>query len=284
LTATPVPGDTLIWLDGAEASALPLPDRGLDFGDGVFETLLTRRGEPLYLNLHLARMLRGCKVLALPDCENSIRSHLQAVTSAIAARGWPLASLRITLSRGGGPRGYAPPAKSRPRVIISVTRLDKKDPEMATPAALHLADVRWATQPALAGLKHLNRLEQVLAAAEYSEAGLDEAVMLDQNGQVISVVAGNLFVVMGDEILTPGLEHCGIRGTRRDLVMRCWAPELGLAVRECELSIRQLEEADEVFYSNSIVGLRPVASFGGRCWPTHATCDALYRQYRKALA
>ena len=278
-----MPGDTLIWLDGAEASALPLPDRGLDFGDGVFETLLTRHGEPLYLDLHLARMLRGCKLLALPDCDSAVRRHLQAVTLAITAHGWHWASLRITLSRGAGPRGYAPPTKARPRIVISVTRLDKFTPNMAAPAALHLADMRWATQPALAGLKHLNRLEQVLAAAEYNEAGLDEAVMLGQTGQVISVVAGNLFVVSGGEILTPRLRNCGIHGTRRDLVMRRWAPKLGLAVRECTLGIGQLEEADEVFYSNSLVGLRPVARFGRRRWSTHTICDALYRQYRQEL-
>lgn len=278
-----MPGDTLIWLDGAEASALPLPDRGLDFGDGVFETLLIRQGEPLFLDLHLARMLRGCKVLVLPDCESTVRRHLQAATSAIAARGWHWASLRITLSRGTGPRGYAPPNKARPRIIISVTRLDKFAPDMSAPAALHLADMRWATQPALAGLKHLNRLEQVLAAAEYTAAGLDEAVMLDQTGRVISVVAGNLFVVSGGEILTPELKNCGIHGTRRDLVMRRWAPKLELIVRECELGIAELEAADEVFYSNALVGLRPVARFGRRRWSAHTVCEALYRQYREEL-
>lgn len=278
-----MPGDTLIWLDGTEASALPLPDRGLDFGDGVFETLLTRHGEPLYLDLHLARMLRGCEVLGLPDCESTVRRHLQAATSAIAACGWHWASLRITLSRGAGPRGYGPPTKARPRTIISATRLDRFSPDMAAPAALHLANMRWATQPALAGLKHLNRLEQVLAAAEYGAAGLDEAVMLDQTGRVISVVAGNLFIVSNDEILTPQLENCGIDGTRRDLVMRRWAPNLGLAVRECALSIGQLEEADEVFYSNSLVGLRPVARIRRRRWSAHTICSALYRQYREEL-
>ena len=278
-----MPGDTLIWLDGTEASALPLPDRGLDFGDGVFETLLARHGEPLYLDLHLARMLRGCEVLALPDCETNVRRHLQTATSAIAAQGWHWASLRITLSRGAGPRGYAPPTKTRPRIVISATRLDTFSPNMAAPAALHLANMRWATQPALAGLKHLNRLEQVLAAAEYGAAGLDEAVMLDQTGRVISVVAGNLFVVSDDEILTPELENCGIDGTRRELVMRRWAPNLGLAVRECALSIGQLEEADEVFYSNSLVGLRSVARFGRRRWSAHTICNALYRQYREEL-
>lgn len=284
MIAAPVPGDALIWLDGAEASALPLPDRGLDFGDGVFETLLIRRGEPLYLDLHLARMQRGCRVLSLPDGDTTVRRHLQIATAALTARGWLWASLRITLSRGPGPRGYRPPADTRPRVIISATRLDTVTQDMPAPATLHLAEMRWGTQPALAGLKHLNRLEQVLAAAEYSEAGLDEAVMLDQQGQVISVVAGNLFIVAGGEILTPALEHCGICGTRRELVKRRWAPEIGLAVRECALEISQVEQADEAFYTNSLIGLRPVASFAQRHWSEYPICDALYRQYREDWA
>lgn len=277
-------GDTLIWLDGSETSALPLPDRGLDFGDGLFETLLARQGEPLYLERHLARMQRGCTALALGDCEQTVRRHLHCAGAALAARAWHWAALRITLSRGAGPRGYAPPPDTRPRVIISATRLGDTGPGMAAPAALHLADIRLGTQPALAGLKHLNRLEQVLAAAQYAKAGLDEAVMLDQQGRIISVVAGNLFIVAGGEILTPGLGHCGVRGTRRELVMQRWAPAIGLAVRECELGIAQLEQADEAFYSNSLIGLRPVASFARRRWSTHTTCDRLYDQYRQEWA
>jgi len=271
-------------LDGSEASALPLPDRGVDFGDGVFETLLARQGEPLYLELHLARMQRGCKALALPDCDNTVRRHLQTVTAALAARGWRWASIRITLSRGAGPRGYAPPPNARARVIISATRLGDTGPALAAPAALHLAEMRLGTQPALAGLKHLNRLEQVLAAAQYVSAGFDEAVMLDQQGRPVSVVAGNLFIVSSGEILTPTLGHCGIRGTRRELVIHRWAPAAGLVVRECELGMEQLEHCDEAFYSNSLVGLRPVASFARRRWSRHTICDALYRQYQQDCA
>ena len=208
-----MPGDAVIWLDGAETSSLPLPDRGLDFGDGLFETLLVKGGRPLFPDLHLARLQRGCQALAFPDCSTTVRAHLGTATSAIAARGWHWASLRITLTRGAGPRGYAPPRDAQARFIITATRRDETTVNMATPAELHLASVRWPTQPALAGLKHLNRLEQVLAAREYRNAEADEAVMLDQQGRVVSVAAGNLFIVIDGEILTPGLDQCGILGT-----------------------------------------------------------------------
>ncbi len=279
-----MPGNTVIWLDGVQTSKLPLPDRGLEFGDGLFETLLVRDDEPLYCELHLERLQRGCQTLAFPDCTLAIREYLRLATAEIAVRGWRWSALRLTLTRGAGPRGYVPPEDAIPRIIISVTHLDQTSPRMAIPAALGLASVRWPTQPLLAGLKHLNRLEQVLAAREYHMAGLDEAVMLDQQGRLVSVVAGNLFLVLGGQLLTAPLNNCGIAGTRRDLIKQRWAPALGLAVQEETLTTAQLEIADEAFYSNSLLGLRPVASFGQRTWTSHTICEALYRQYQAELA
>lgn len=274
----------MIWLDGRRARALPLPDRGLEFGDGLFETLLLRGSEPQFHQLHLARLRRGCQVLGFPACDRLVEEQLDAVAAEIRASGWPWSALRVTLTRGAGRRGYAPPENCTPRIVISVSSLGQAPSRMASPAALGLAGIRWPTQPALAGLKHLNRLEQVLAAREYHQAGYDEAVMLDQQGAVISVVAGNLFLVMDGRLLTAPLDRCGIAGTRRELVMRRWAPALGLVVAEETLGTELLERADEVFYSNSLVGLRPVARFGQRAWTSHAVCEALHRQYREDLA
>ncbi len=110
-----------------------------------------------------------------------------------------------------------------------ITNLGEAPSAMAVPAALGLATMRWALQPALAGIKHLNRLEQVLAAREYRESGLDEAVMLDQRGRVVSVVAGNLFVVRGGELLTPGRRIVGLRAPDASLSSSDWAPALGLS-------------------------------------------------------
>lgn len=277
-------GETAVWLDGAPAKELPLPDRGLDFGDGLFETLLLREGVALFPDQHSQRMERGLQALYFPDIQARIEGDLQRASQAIAESGWRWAALRITVTRGSGPRGYAPPEPTVPRIVISATRLHGDPLTMAAPAQLSLARIRWASQPALAGLKHLNRLEQVLAAREYRLAGTDEAVMLNQAGQVISVTAGNLYLVYGKEVLTAALDNCGIAGTRRALLMRRWAPAAGLKVVETALDLQQLERADEVFYSNSLLGFRPVARYGQRSWSSHEVCAALFGHYLEALA
>ena len=279
----PASGNTAIWLNGVAATALPLPDRGLEFGDGLFETLLVMGAQALYSELHLARFQAGCRALMFPDCSRAVHQQLRQAASASAARGWRCSALRVTVTRGAGPRGYAPPEKAEPRIIITATRLEEMTDRMPEPARLGLARVRWPAQPLLAGLKHLNRLENVLAAREYREAGYEEAVMLDQQGYPVSLVAGNLFAVCDGQLLTPPLHGCGIAGTRRELVMRRWAPALGLAVREEFMTVDQLERAQEIFYSNSLLGLRPVASFGERIWNEHPVCAALHRLYRDEL-
>ena len=271
------------WLDGALATELPLPDRGLDYGDGLFETLLVQEGSPLYLDFHLQRLQRGLRALVFPDCLAVAQKQLLEVSRTLRDRDWHWSVLRLTISRGAGPRGYAPPASARPRIIITATELDRDCRRMSQGVKLCLATVRCATQPLLAGIKHLNRLEQVLAAAECRPAAADEAVMLDQSGHLVSVTAGNLFLVKGKRLLTPALVTSGIAGTRRRLVMEKWAPAAGLSVQESSLTLRDLEAADEVFCSNSVHGVRPVAYFGERHWDHHPVCEALFQQYQGDL-
>jgi 4-amino-4-deoxychorismate lyase len=278
-----VSAQTATWLDGAPTSALPLPDRGLDFGDGLFETLLLCRGNPLYPDSHLQRLQCGLQALGFPDCLATAGQQLSAAADAVRDKGWPWAALRLTVSRGAGPRGYAPPLSSRPRIIITATELDHDCARMGVPASVSLATIRWPLQPALAGIKHLNRLEQVLASAERLNRGTDEAVMLDQQGQLVSVVAGNLFLVRGKRLLTPVLDACGIAGTRRQLVMKHWGPRLGLEAEATTLTLENLASADEVFFSNSLLGVRPVASFGEHRWHSHPVCQALFELYRGDL-
>ncbi|MEJ2532615.1 MAG: aminodeoxychorismate lyase [Halioglobus sp.] len=266
----------MIRVDGAPAVALPLPDRGLEFGDGLFETLLLKEGMPQHLELHLHRLRTGLRALDFPDCVANATAQLQSVadeTSNLSAT-WNV--LRLTVTRGAGPRGYAPPPRPRPRIIISVTPLERDPAAGPVPARLGVASVNWPLQPLFAGIKHLNRLEQVMAAREAQLAGCDEAVMRDQDGQVISVTAGNLFIVRDGGLLTPVLDRCGIAGTRRHLVLEHWAPALGLPAAEARLDLDDLERAEEVFYCNSVLGPRPVASLGGRRWQNHPVCSALH--------
>ncbi len=272
-------GLTATWLDGTPVTALPLPDRGLDYGDGVFETLLLRRGRPLFLALHLERLQRGLATLRFPPCLDAIERHLRQACAEVTGFDWPWAALRVTVSRGGGPRGYVPPDPARPRTLLTATALDRDPLQLPAPAVLQLASVRCASQPALAGIKHLNRLEQVLAAMEASQAGVDEALMLDQAGDLVSVTSGNIFLVSDGNLLTPPLATCGITGTRRRLILQRLAPACGLAVRETALGLAHLDRCDEAFYSNSLLGLRPIGRFGSRAWSSHPVCEALFHQY-----
>ena len=239
----------------------------------------------MFPELHWQRLERGLETLGFPDCLARIKSQTRAILDDLRQEGWPRAALRITVTRGAGPRGYTPPQDAEPRLICSATPLEAASgAALLPPASLIAATMRWASQPALAGIKHLNRLEQVLAAAEKQRSGADEALMLGQAGQLVSVTSGNLFIVAGDEIHTPVLDDCGIAGTRRQLVMQSWAPAAGYRVKESRLDLSVLDTATEVFYSNSLVGLRPVASLGDLRWNSHTVCADLHRCYRESLA
>lgn len=273
-----------IWLDGKPTSVLPLPDRGLDYGDGLFETLLVHHGKPLFTELHLERMAHGMRALDIADCLTAAQQQLAYAASYAAEEQWPWAALRLTVIRGPGPRGYAPSDSSRPRILIYLSCLDRDCGEMGTGATLCLAAIRLAAQPLLARIKHLNRLEQVIASAQAQAQGTDECVILDQTDHLTSVTAGNLFLLCHGELLTPELVDCGVLGTRRRLIIEKWAPSIGLTVRESRLRLSDLQSAEQVFYSNSLQTVRPVARLGERHWGNHSVCEALFQRYLEELA
>jgi 4-amino-4-deoxychorismate lyase len=264
-------------------SELPLPDRGLDYGDGVFETLLLKQGIPVLPELHLDRLRCGLDVLSLPDCVAAVKEQLQIAALEVQAAGWRWASLRLSVTRGAGPRGYTPPENPVPRVLAQIAELDHDAGVMPAAADLSLSSVRLSSQPLLAGIKHLNRLEQVLAAAQAQKEGVDESVLLDQSGNVVSAIAGNLFVLRDGALITPPLTHCGVAGTRRRLIMETLAPAVGVDVLQQVLSLPELESAQEVFYCNSLRGMRPVSRLGDRQWENHPVCEALFEQYLRVL-
>ncbi|NQX89078.1 MAG: aminodeoxychorismate lyase [Halioglobus sp.] len=276
-------GSSAIWLDGAPVPALPLPDRGLDYGDGLFETLLLCQGRPLYSRFHLERLMQGLQVLAIPDCLASVEQQLEVAAREIGERNWAWTALRLTVVRAPGPRGYAPGDSARARILAIATRLERDCGQMAEAATLTQVTHFLAAQPLLAGIKHLNRLEQVLAANEVKRMGRDEGLMRDSAGRPISLVSGNLFLVRNDQLRTPLLEDCGVQGTRRRLILERWAPALNLDCREEKLSMQDILEADEVLYSNSLLGVRPVASFEQSVWSSHPVCEALFQQFSEEL-
>lgn len=274
----------VIWLDGELTRDLPLPDRGFEFGDGLFETLLLRNSRPVFLDTHLERLACGLACLGFPPVTEVVVAQLQRALDALASQLWEWGTLRITVTRGAGPRGYAPPAVVTPRVVIQAVELPRDAGRMIGPAHLGVATIRLPTQPALAGLKHLNRLEQVMAASEASKLGRDELLMLDQAGHVVSVVAGNLFIVRDETIVTPPLLDCGVAGTRRRLVIEHWASHCGFQVAESTLTLADVQGADEVFYSNSLVTVRSVAQLDDTQFRSRAVADALFAHFLGTLA
>lgn len=242
-----------------------------------------RTGNPLYKQLHLDRLTRGLQALAFPDCLATVAEQLDRAAFAVKELGWHWAVLKVCVTRGSGPRGYGPPTHPSPRVVIYATAIARDCASMREPAALSVASVRLATQPLLAGIKHLNRLEQVLAAAQATTQGVDESLLLDQSGNLNSVTAGNLFLVRKGQLLTPPLQDCGVEGTRRRLIIDKWAPSMGLAVSEEKLTVGDLESIEEVFYCNSLLGLRAVARIEQYTWDNHTISTALFQRYRSEL-
>ncbi|MEP1471727.1 MAG: aminodeoxychorismate lyase [Halieaceae bacterium] len=276
-----MPDALATWIDGCRADSLPLPDRGLDYGDGLFETLLAVNGRIPLRDLHFDRLRSGLAALHFPPLNDTVARHLDAALATLDAKG--NYSIRVTVTRGSAPRGYAPPADPEARIVLSAQPMAYDPMTMQRPARVGVSKVSWGKQPALAGVKHLNRLEQVLAARERDVADWDEALMLDQAGALISVTAGNLFLLSGATLLTPVLEDCGIAGTRRRFLIER-AADLGLNVRETSLSLDDLKAADEAFYCNSLIGLRSIGEFGGLQWPKQPVCTQLFDHYCKELA
>ncbi len=266
----------LTWVDGARSASLPLPDRGLAYGDGLFETLLLIDGQAMYPDRHARRLARGFAVLDFPAADDLLHGVISAVGPSSPAGA---AVLRVTVTRGAGPRGYRPPQACTPRWIAQLTPLAAPPEDWQSPATLHVSPVVLPTQPLLAGLKHLNRLEQVLAARAASQAGVDDAVMCNPRGEPVCAIAGNIFAVSGGQLYTPPISDSGVAGTRRSALLEDWAPALGLEVTEQALSLEDLLAAEELFITSSLLGLRAVGALGARQWHEHPVARALHRDY-----
>jgi 4-amino-4-deoxychorismate lyase len=251
------------WVDGAAATTVPADDRGLQYGDGLSETILLRGGAPRFFEAHLARLARGCSRLGI---EFTAWEALRAEVTRIASQAPPLAILKIIVTRGSGPRrGYAPHGTLGPRRVLTLFASPAM-PAVADGVRLRVASLRLAGNPALAGIKHLNRLENVLAAGEPGHADHFESVLLDDHDQVVCGTMSNVFAVRGGRLITPRVDRCGVEGVLRSMVLR-EAPALGVPAEQGSLTLDELLAADEVFITNVRIGVVRAGSVGEHHFP-----------------
>lgn len=250
------------WIDGVPADAVNLQSRALAYGDGLFETIAVRAGKPSLLEYHLDRLALGCQRLAIDADLLLVRDEVCRYARALGD-----GVLKLILVRGDSQRGYAPAAGVAPRRILQGSPLPAY-PAVHAERGVRLfpCTTRLAEQPLLAGLKHLNRLEQVLARAEWQDAEHAEGLMRDVSGRIIEGVYSNLFLVHGNALLTADLSRCGVAGVMRAALIEQAARD-GIALRITDLTLQDLEQADEVFVCNSVYGIWPVRAFASLNWP-----------------
>jgi 4-amino-4-deoxychorismate lyase len=247
------------WVDGVSGAVLPADDRGLHYGDGLFETVLVRNGQARFLDAHLARLSRGMARLAIAvDCLPLLRAEIDAAVTAAP----PLAILKIILTRGSAERrGYAPQGNETPRRLVTLWAAPARDATLDAGVNLRVASIRLGENPALAGIKHLNRLENVLAAAEAAHHDAFESLLLDASGNLVSGAMSNVFIVRAGGVSTPLVDRCGVAGVMRGIVLRECAA-LGIDVGEERLVLADLYSAAEVFITNARIGVVPVRRVG----------------------
>lgn len=242
------------WLDDriipVETAQVAASDRGLLLGDGIFETMRLAAGHVARLEDHLARLAEGAALLRLPLPPKTVLRR--AVCRVIAENGASAGALRLTLTRGPGPRGLLPPSEPRPTLLVTQT------PPMADPGPCRLMPSRYRRDgnSPLSRIKHLNYLPQILARIEAGEAGFDDALLMSQDGtHLAEASAANLVVLTQDGLVTPPLSDGALCGLARARLL-----EAGLC-REGRLDLEALESARAAWLVNALA-LRRVQSVG----------------------
>ena len=261
-------GASALFRGLARADAVSFANRGLQYGDGLFETLRVHHGEVPLWPRHLARLREGAIRLRIDVPEPAfVEARIAELVTGVEA-----GVLKLLLTRGDGGRGYAPPVEAVPVWMLARHAL----PASQGALRLHPCETRMAAQPALAGIKHCNRLEQVLARAEAERAGCDEGLVRDMDGAPVCATSANVLVLRDGRWWTPPVARCGVAG-----VLRGWLLDAGL-VAEAALSMEDVLSAEGLALCNAVRGILPVSSLGARSWAVPAALTDL--QARLAMA
>ena len=260
-------GKNLVLVNGEAAAGNDVLDRGLHYGDGVFRTLKVAGGKVRWWDEQFRKLAEDCAALAIPCPDKAV---LEAEVLRLA--GEPdVGVIKIIITRGVGQRGYAIPADAAPRRIVMGfpgTSQENRD------VRVRWCELRLSSQPRLAGIKHLNRLENVLARSEWNAPDIAEGLLLDESGHVICGTMSNLFIAEQESLVTPALTHCGVAGVARSRIIQS-AERHGQPVRFEPISRERLLAADGAFLCNSLIGVWRVAGLENRQWPDNGRAETL---------
>jgi 4-amino-4-deoxychorismate lyase len=246
------------WVDGRSASDVSVLERGLHYGDGLFETLAVVGGVPRLLARHLKRLATGCERLGLGADVGAVEAEVRRV-----ARVHVRAVIKVIVTRGAAvARGYALHGMEIPTRITLRYPWPREDATVRSGARVRMAALRYGENPQLAGLKHLNRLEQVLARREWDDPGIMDALVFSSSGDLVSGTHSNVFMVRDGTLLTPRLDRCGVAGVLRAQVLES-AAACGIQAHERVLGAADLAAAQELFLTNALIGIRPVQELAG---------------------
>jgi len=261
-----------VLVDGMPGDMVSVADRGFSYGDGLFETIRFVGGRAPLWARHMQRLQDSSARLRMPAPDVAqLWEEAAAVT-----QGMDDAVVRLTLTRGIGQRGYAPPASPVGTRVVAAFDMPSISPDVYVQGIrMRWCETRWAPQPLLAGMKHLNRLEQVMARAEWSDPDIADGVVLDLDGHVISATMANLFAVIDGVLVTPSLDRCGVAGVARAEVITT-RPGTQLV----EMSPSHLRQASEVFLSSSVRGILPVQAVGDTLYVPGPVTRALQQHWR----
>lgn len=261
--ATAVKLDT--WLNGEAVKNLSIHDRGLQYGDGFFTTILVRNQLLLNWQAHWRRIEKSSRALLIPLLEKSLLQTWirTALSEYFQANSQSDCVLKVIITRGVGGIGYQMPTEIHPNCIfvIKSAPASKQHEFLATNkpiesmVAKHQASL--TSQPGLVGLKTLNRLENVLARTEVTQHGVDEGIMLNSLNNAVCGTQSNLFIIKEKSVFTPKLDVSGVEGTTRYQLL-FMLETLGYDVQKADLKIEDILQADELFFSNAVRGIQPV--------------------------
>jgi len=252
----------MVLINGVQRTSLDITDRGLQYGDGVFETIRVQQGIPLYLSKHIQRLLDGCRQLFIRFSDQVVLNREIKTLSASIQHG----IVKIIVTRGTGGRGYRCPEQTKPTRILSTHPIPDYPVEAFTRGVrVRVCETRLSENPYLAGIKHLNRLEQIIARNEWNAAEISEGLVLDTHANVVEGTMSNLFCVKNGRLYSPAIDRCGVKGVMRSVVIEL-ARAHNIIVDIGRITLDEVKNSDELFLTNSVIELWPVSWLEDTCF------------------